>query len=267
MPTVITDQMLKDFPTIYKKLVDDAAGQLALSRELAAPSRGNSGVQYKFKVGKNTFLNEYGWQPVQLTGDDKGPAFDPVPPVMVVHDLMEHFPGDVYGPQNEYMAQGSMLWLRWEGDFFGNQRDPSNISNVVRPAFGMLFHHILHGKLETQEADWDSDLRLPETTDYALNNLITLTRQYIVERNEFTADNKKLLLTSLHRGIPWIKRGYHKAAQRYQGLDKKRLVGLFNSVVKRIAVPGTIDGDLYLTLHYDIYSAEIHYVNNVSVAG
>lgn len=223
---------------------------------------GNSGRLYTFEAGINNFTNELGWKPLDLAGDGKGPAFDPVAPVMAIHDLMEHFPGDEYEPHNEYMAQGAMLWLRSEGGFFGNANVPDT---VMKPAFGMLFHHIIRGKLKTKTLDEvmkDSNERLnalnhgmPAGTFFTLNELAFKAKQFISATYSYS-DQRNLLEQSVVNGLPWVTIGYRRAIERYKGLNRGRLVALYKDAVEQISrvKPGS---KLRLTLNYEKYSADI----------
>lgn len=248
---------------LAKKLV---AGVVEDAAKVETPSvvypRGNSGRTYKFLAGGNDYTGEKGWRPVELNGGGKGPAFDPVNAVMTIHDLMEHFPGDEYAPHNEYMAQGAMLWLRFDGGFFSG-----NVENqVVPPAFGMLFHHITKGRLETKKFDnvaaQHNAADLPPKIHLVLNRLVARADSYIDEK--FSSANANLLRASLHLGVPWMVSGYHAAAERYKGLDKHRLVRLYKSTAEKIS---TIqDGaTLLLTMDYDKYESKVQLEFNTKV--
>lgn len=221
---------------------------------------GNSGRTYSFEAGTNSFTRELGWKPLDLTGDGKGPSFDPVAPVMAVHDLMEHFPGDEYEPHNEYMAQGAMLWLRAEGGFFGAN---SVADTVMRPAFGMLFHHINNGKLDTKEvsilpaAEQNALIHhgMSASTFFLVNELAFKAKEFIKQNYSYN-DQKNRLENSVVRGVPWMLVGYKRAQQRYSGLNRSKLVALYKDTVEQISrvKPGA---KLKLTMNYDKYSADI----------
>ncbi len=228
---------------------------------------GNSGRTYSFVAGKNEYNGERGWKPVDLavgTGND--PGFDPVAPVMAVHDLMEHFPGDEYAPHNEYMAQGAMLWLRFEGGFFGT----NNVAEtVVGPAFGMLYHHVLKGSLATKKYDGslsnrDPMVHMPRDTAFMLQELVAETAKYA--RRNYSGAKLTRVLDSLAEGVPWMVDGYIKAGQRYAGLDKKRLVRLYQNTVEQIKNV-TDGGKLTLTMNYETYSATVELSSSVKVTG
>jgi hypothetical protein len=226
---------------------------------------GNSGRTYSFVTGHNPVDGNLGWKPIDLAGGDKSPSFDPVAPIMAVHDLMEHFPGDEYDPHNEYQAQGAMLWLRFEGGFFSGQ---DLAQAVVKPAFGMLYHHITKGKLETKEWDGkpeeaDPFRQMKQETAFTLLNLIGATKKFVDDKFRYDNAAKKVCLDSLQRGIPWIVRGYVRANERYKGLDKYRLVHLYRSVADRIANP--VEGStLKLTMSYERYVAQVEMVTPIS---
>lgn len=232
---------------------------------------GNSGRTYSFLAGQNEYDGGLGWKPIDLIGGDgKGPAFDPVAPVMAVHDLMEHFPGDEYAPHNEYMAQGAMLWLRFEGNFFAGA---DLAATVIKPAFGMLFHHIRKGTLDTQlfkdgekvdgvTSTGNPFAHMKQATAYELLKLVGAAKTF-VDNNYYDSTRDRLLL-SLARGIPWMVHGYMRAQDRYRGLDKNRLVRLYKSTVEQIKNVVN-DGHLKLTMSYESYSAKVELLTAVKV--
>lgn len=235
---------------------------------VAEPKHGNSGRTYSFVTGKNPVDGKIGWKPTDLGGDGKSVAFDPVAPVMAVHDLMEHFPGDEYDPHNEYQAQGAMLWLRYEGGFFS--KDGQTLADqVVRPAFGMLYHHIVKQKLETRlwdgkPEDADPFKLMKQSTAFELMDLISATRRYIDEVFRYEGTSQKISLDSLQRGVPWMVRGYARAAERYKGLDKSRLVKLYQRTVAQMS--NVVEGaTLKLTMSYEKYQSSVELSTPVQV--
>jgi hypothetical protein len=139
---------------------------------------------------------------------------------------------------------------------------------VVKPAFGMLYHHITKQKLETKEWDGkpeeaDAFRQMKQDTAFTLLNLVSATKKYVDDKFRYDHDAKKRCLDSLQRGVPWIVRGYVRANERYKGLDKYRLVNLYRSVADRLANP--IEGaTLKLTLSYERYAARVELVSPIS---
>lgn len=228
---------------------------------------GNSGRTYTFVTGNNPIDGKLGWKPVDLAGIGKSLAFDPVAPVMAVHDLMEHFPGDEYDPHNEYQAQGAMLWLRFEGGFFAGL---DVAEAVVGPAFGMLFHHITKQKLVTKEYDGkpeDADpfKHMKQNTAFTLLDLISRAKRYSESQFRYDGNGATRVLESLQRSIPWIVRGYIRAGERYKGLDKERLVRLYKSTVKQVESV-TKGAELKLTMTYEKYESKVELNTPITVA-
>lgn len=228
--------------------------------EAVAPTHkhGNSGRTYTFVTGKNPIDSALGWKPTDLAGDGKSLSFDPVAPVMAVHDLMEHFPGDEYDPHNEYMAQGAMLWLRFEGGFFPDSSPTGLAAAVVKPAFGMLFYHIRQQKLETKEwtaGEMDPFKKMKEGTAFALLELITVAQRHAVASTSYQ-DERNRLTKSLARSIPWITNGYVRASERYAGLDKLKLIRLYKNTVAQIE-KFTEGSTLKLTMEYEKYTSRV----------
>ncbi len=223
----------------------------------AAYRHGNSGRTYSFIAGKNPIDGADGWQPTELAGDKRGPAFDAVIPIMTVHDVMEHFPGDEYAVHAEYMAQGAMLWLRYEGGFFGQVGE--SIAAVVPAALGMLFAQIKRNSLETKAIDlldghasWDKPL--PTAVQFAYYEMLSEGKKIIDKTYSYST--KETMMKSLERGAPWIVRGYWRQAERYNGLDRKRLVNLYKKTVEQIK-DVKAGAKLKLTMNYERYTSKV----------
>lgn len=190
--------------------------------------KSNEGKTYKFIAGKNPITRDLGWKPLDIKG------FDPVAPVMVVHNIMEHFPDDEGGAHNEYQAQGAAFWLRHEGKY------PFLISkDVIAPAFGMLFYHIINSSLKTKKCPLVEQALLPlknRDTDSLIKETLENAREYISTGDFVYGAGRTLkmpqkgydiLYDSLEQALGWMRIGYLRAAKRYQGLDKRKLVKLF----------------------------------------
>ena len=202
----------------------------------------NSGKIYRFVPGKNRLTNETGWRPIDLRG------FDPVPPIMVVHDILEHFPGDEFDPHNEYQAQGAMFWLRHEGGYFRKLGFGEAEEAVIAPAFGMLFKHIAGKKLKTKKCPAvleasepldtnDTDRRMQKAV---FNAYDYINGQYIggyfrLPPEVTNADKAKARLhESLKSALGWMRIGYRRAAMRYRGVDKQKLVNLYINIQNKM---------------------------------
>lgn len=217
--------------------------ELTLTPIVSAPAapltiKHNNTHVYEYATGKNEFTNEIGWRPITL------PEFDPVNSIMAVHDILEHFPGDEYQPHNEYQAQGAMFWLRHEGKYFPKEGGPTS-SVVIKPAFGMLFHHIHHKKLPTNVCPFVTEAVVPlrnAKTELAMINTVINAHRYanaefklpVVKADALTATEVEILeearsrlIDSLSHALGWMRIGYRRAELRFKGLDKDRLVTLY----------------------------------------
>jgi len=244
---------------------------LRTSGEKTTHKYGNSGRTYTFDVGKNSYTSELGWRPLDLSGNGQDKGFDPVAPIMAVHDLMEHFPGDEYAPHNEYMAQGAMLWLRYEGGFFGSPGSVTGVgvaNAVVKPAFGMLYYHLADGKTPTKVFDVagftpDALTHMKRDTALVFYALVGGAEKYL--RETYNGTNLNSMLDSLSAGVPWMIYGYTRAAARYAGLDQKRLVSLYKRTVEAISLVKE-GSKLSLTMNYETYSSEVSISSTLKVA-
>lgn len=229
------------------------------------PKFGNQGRTYTFDTGKNPLTQTLGWRPTDLGGTAKAAAFDPVSPVMTIHDLMEHFPGDEYEVHAEYEAQGAMLWLRLEGGFFYGKNRNDITNDLIRDAFAMLFFHIKEKRLDTKDFNMVGPAPVPVTkmqldTQLLLNELLYKAQQFI--RSNYSGSHAIVLEESIVRGVPWIHHGFNRAAERYKGLDRARLAKMFKNAAEAIGAPR--DGaKLKLSLDYEKYTATIEVASSV----
>lgn len=152
-------------------------------------------------------LGVNGWRPTSMAG------FDPVPPVMVVHDLLEHFAegtSDVYW---EYMALGAALWLRHEGRFFRHQKkyfDREIAFAVAKP----FFTHITERQLPADVADPILGGREPldnVNTEMELLSTVSRMRRAALKLHFNIHDVDAIL----YPAAEWMRIGYRRAVDRY----------------------------------------------------
>lgn len=184
-----------------------------------------SGQTFEFERGFNPITHQDGWRPLQI------PDFDPVAPTMVVHDLLEHFAEGTAEVHWEYMALGAAHLLRGEGGFFHKQG--LRISDaLVPPAFGMLFHHIDHSGLTTEAAPAEPEAFTPVTpfrADVEIMRTVANARDFL--RRQHATD---LIDASLQHAVGWMRLGFRRAQERYDGIPIRQVSKLIHRVVKRI---------------------------------
>lgn len=233
-------------------------------RDLMETQPNNSRKKYNFVRGPSEYnANINGWRPLEI------PDFDPVGPVMVPHDLMEHFPDDEYKVHGEYQAQGSMLYLRLEGGYFRGQNFEKT---VIPPAFGMLFFHMHRKGLYTEPCPEmeEAHERLPQDTEFALMSLSTAAIQYAGtdadfhdklrrhDRNVRQEYLKDLVSNSIYEGLGWMRIGYRRAKARFGRFNKDRLVSLFGAVARRAGTmleSANANTKMSLSIDYESYTA------------
>jgi hypothetical protein len=210
------------------------------------PKISNAGDEYEFAAGINTMTKKLGWRPKAI------PSFDPVDALTTVHDIFEHFPKtQVSGIADELLAQGAMLWLRLEGGYFGEFNNhnfdlESMLTKQVPGAWGMLFATAIARRMELEKAPvmGESAEPLPLRTEGVLNHIITRADSLIGKTGIWGSFESRLAnldlaqRTMLQRSVlgaaPWIRLGYRLAAKRYEGLEKRRLVRLFNQTISEV---------------------------------
>jgi hypothetical protein len=211
---------------------------------LLAPQKyNNSGKTFKFKKRYNPLTETHGWVPEHI------PNFDPVNGGMVIHDIMEHLPGNEYGVAQEYIAQGAVVALRYMGRYWGIKSDgnPADIpSSHTDPAFDMLFKHLVRGDLDTESCPMHPMCMIPLDPPAAESQLFQmLTRARIfMEANH--ALNVKRLESSMTQALGWMRLGFRLTKKRYEGMDLPSIAAAFKEsaqVVDKIT-SNSEDGDM-----------------------
>lgn len=189
----------------------------------------NSGTKFTFKKGYNVFQNAPGWKPQEI------PDFDPIHPSMVLHDILEHEPGAVVLPHEEFKALGAAFYIRHEGGYF-NRKDRGKASDTLQGAMGMLyFHSLIQAKRQTKKAPQNLDATIPlknTETELEMMTLITNSRKNMKGDYRFSKVQKQID-ASLSWCLPWMRIGYRTAGYRFAKLNVKRLSNMyFNAEVQ-----------------------------------
>jgi hypothetical protein len=176
------------------------------------------------------------------------PEADPLPGMTVAHDLLEHFPGDDGGVEAEFMALGAAYWLRHESGYVKNQRSRAGLTDHSdRDAaddfsgdFMELYRHIAHEGFSLSDPGTEPAIEC----EYTEENLAAIVRKGLAltrtEIGDYCDDDSDELHTfcSTETGdriLGWLRRGYRKATERYEGQDAYSIAEVvFNGIEERI---------------------------------
>lgn len=155
------------------------------------------------------------------------PNFDPLTGMAVAHDILEHFPGDRGSIEDEFQALGAMWLVRGETGY--DTRGTEAAYRNLASDYGELFRHSLNrGALIVT-----SEPRCAEEVETAFLRAQQLARRELL-RHEFPERKYRSDVRSFVRdSVPWMRRGYRRAQERYSGLSTMRILDMFRKIEKQ----------------------------------
>lgn len=176
----------------------------------------------RFRIERHEEYGTLGFRPIDM------PHADPLPAMAAVHDVLEHFPNDDGGVEDELMALGAMFRVRGE-DYFhakcGQNFDPAD---HCAADFGELRAHIEcegfslikpGGQEGMQPLD---DEHVEEWIERTLR-LARLNDYHDTSDEMFWWGDRAL------RAKRWLRIGYARACDRYEGTSTAELAFLFQN--------------------------------------
>lgn len=173
------------------------------------------------------------------------PEADPLVGMTVAHDLLEHFPGDDGGVEAEFMALGACYFLRHESGYVANKRagmgfDDRDASDDFSGDFMDLYRHVAHEDFSLTDPGTELPIEC-EYTDNVLARIVrkglALTREEIADACDDDSDELHIFCSTQtgERILGWLRRGYRKATERYDGHDAYTLAeSVFGEIERRI---------------------------------
>lgn len=180
-------------------------------------------MHFDFRHEENPDTGYEGLVPVWVRNAEPGS------PMTSAHDIMEHFPGEI-NTDNELLALGAMLFIRGEGGYW------HYLPHLRIQCPG---HHLsgdLHNMWE-ERYKW-GDLTDPgrttrlesEQAEFWIEEAIRRTRKSLTWNPNIEAPSREW-----YRWVQgWLRKGYRKAAKRYQNLSSYELTDIFWQMEKEI---------------------------------
>lgn len=175
----------------------------------------------KFVVEMHEEFGMLGLRPVDM------PHADPLGGMAAVHDLLEHFPGDDGGIEDEFQALGASVWLRCVGGYYEhpNHRTNRNPVDNVASDFVELARHYLYEEFTLRSP---GRTRAIDDDDYLLQEIVMQgfkgVREEIEDSKEFATEaNRKATLG-------WLRKGYRRARRRYRKSNSFEMADLFRRI-------------------------------------
>lgn len=176
-------------------------------------------ISRKFIWAYSDEFGVYGWRPADM------PEFDPVNSGFgMAHDVLEHFSATDSSIEAEFMAFGSILYLRAETDYWSmiGRMNPDPANQLYDEIHRFIWHDTIEQSRSIRDAGRTRELHT-EVEDILWHIKAKIKDQTDADEwNEFADE-------LLHRAFDWMRRGYRKATRRWQ-LDECERLDLFYRV-------------------------------------
>ncbi len=182
-------------------------------------------VVRKFVWGHDDEFGIDGWKPALI------PEFNVVAGFGLAHDVLEHFSASDSSIESEFLAFGAILYMRAEGEYWANNArinyDPAD--NM----YGEVAQFLTDDKGRNLKRPGRTK-RLDSDLEDILDNIRTKASRMM--REEWGGDdsddsrNDRLL----EWAIGWMRKGYRKAARRWDINHAYRRVGLFMELEREL---------------------------------
>lgn len=190
----------------------------------------------RFICEEHTDFGSLGLRPLAV------PDADPLVGMTVAHDMLEHFPGDDGGVEAELMALGASFWLRCESGYNDSRSTVKrDQAENIAADFVELYNHINDGFSLNDPGNVE-----PIEDEYADEGLRRCARMGVDEtKQEMTYQDEEDELPeelvefcsdeSVRRITGWLRKGYRKATERYEGHDAYTLAeSVFRVIEERL---------------------------------
>ena len=179
----------------------------------------------KFIWGHDDEYGIDGWKPAKI------PEFNVTSAFGIAHDVLEHFSDSDASIEGEFLAFGAMLYMRAEGDYWANAKQSFNPDPAYQMAgdvaeFMRQKGHELRRPGRTNRLDDDLEGVIARIKDNALKEI--KSEEDEEDWNRFSYERY------MDNAIGWMRKGYRKAAKRWDINHSYRRVGLFYELEQRL---------------------------------
>ncbi len=174
----------------------------------------------KFVWGTDTEHGHTGWMPEHMPNFDAlGTGYG------MAHDILEHFSATDDSIEGEFMAFGSMLYLRAEPDYWGNigARYTNPAQQMSGDVASFLCNQVHRERIRPATAR-----KLDEEMEAIIEELIAATLREADGMLEPGTEMDRME-ADLTNAVQWMRIGYRKAAKRW-GMEPQMRLSMFYNV-------------------------------------
>ncbi len=189
-------------------------------------------IRKSFMIEKHEDSGTIGVRPIDM------PHADPLSGMAAAHDMLEHFPSDDGGIEDEFQALGAAVYVRGIPGYFAQRARGHDAAENIGSEFPELFRHWAHEgfcmrrpprTLSLAPRDEHAETMIQS----AVNAGIKLIRDEV--DNDADVDPGFWLQPEGRRSIVgWMRRGYRRAARRYAHTRDWRVCETFRQIEAKV---------------------------------
>jgi hypothetical protein len=166
-----------------------------------------------------------GWRPQWI------PHFDPSEGLGVAHDTLEHVLHDAGTVETEFMAMGTIAWLRGTGGWFHQHRP--HASNLAYQLGGDFLQQAEYLDGEGRKMKTAPKTRpLDDYMEDVLQECVRKGMKFIRDEHSAGEDDFKVTAIDPVSALSYMRMGYRRAARRYACSDPCEMAHIFDEVMK-----------------------------------
>ncbi len=166
-----------------------------------------------------------GWRPEWI------PHFDPSEGLGVAHDTLEHVLHDAGTVETEFMALGTIAWLRGQGGWFYQHRP--HASDLAYQMSGDFL-----SQADYLDGEGRSMKKAPPTRPLADGDMDDALQECVRKGMKLLADEcdrdggEKSALIDPVSALSYLRMGFRRAARRYASSDPSEMCWIFDEIMQ-----------------------------------
>lgn len=166
----------------------------------------------------------------------------------MAHDVLEHFSDKDSSIQGEFLAFGSMLYLRAESDYWSNEN--SRVTDAAIIMAGDVARFLQDVYHEDGVPAAPKTRKLDSELEEILSSIAVLTVEDLADYFNGDDLDEARVQTMLTNALDWMRRGYRKAAKRFnmQPWERYTLFSMVERECERVMKQGDFNDVLEISV-------------------